>query len=49
VVVANFADQKRRVALDGTPRDVLLATEPGLVLIREAAELPPPSAAVILL
>ncbi len=49
VVVANFADQKRRVALDGTPRDVLLATEPGLVLIREAAELPPQSAAVILL
>jgi maltooligosyltrehalose trehalohydrolase len=48
VVVANFADQKRRVGLEATPRDVLLATEPGLVLIRNAVELPPQSAAVIL-
>ncbi|WP_203919901.1 malto-oligosyltrehalose trehalohydrolase [Rugosimonospora africana] len=47
VVLANFADQHRRIGLDDWPRDVLLATEPGLVLIRSAVELPPQSAAVI--
>jgi maltooligosyltrehalose trehalohydrolase len=46
-VVCNFAPDKRRVGLDGTPRDVLLATEPGLVLIRTAVELPPQSAVVV--
>jgi maltooligosyltrehalose trehalohydrolase len=46
-VLANFADQNRRFGLDEWPRDVLLATEPGLVLIRSAVELPPRSAAVI--
>jgi len=46
-VVCNFAPDKRRVGLDGTPRDVLLATDPGLVLIRTAVELPPQSAVVV--
>jgi len=46
-VVCNFAAERRRVGLDGTPRDVLLATDPGLVLIRTAVELPPQSAAVV--
>jgi hypothetical protein len=36
-VLANFAPDKRRVGLDGAPRDVLLATEPGLVLIRDSS------------
>ena len=46
-VLANFAPDKRRVALAGTPRNVLLATEPGLVLIRDSVELPPQSAVVV--
>jgi maltooligosyltrehalose trehalohydrolase len=46
-VLANFAPEKRRVGLAGTPRDVLLATEPGLVLIRDSVELPPQSAVVV--
>jgi len=46
-VVANFAPEKRRVGLAAFPRDVLLATEPGLVLIRDSVELPPQSAVVI--
>ncbi len=46
-VVCNFAPDKRRVGLAGTPRDVLFATDPGLVLIRTAVELPPQSAAVV--
>ncbi|OLB67154.1 MAG: malto-oligosyltrehalose trehalohydrolase [Actinobacteria bacterium 13_2_20CM_2_72_6] len=46
-VVCNFAPDKRRVGLDGTPRDVLFATDPGLVLIRTAVELPPQSAVVV--
>jgi len=46
-VLANFAPEKRRVALAGTPRNVLLATEPGLVLIRDSVELPPQSAVVV--
>jgi maltooligosyltrehalose trehalohydrolase len=46
-VLANFAPDKRRVGLAGTPRNVLLATEPGLVLIRDSVELPPQSAVVI--
>jgi maltooligosyltrehalose trehalohydrolase len=47
VVMANLADQSRRIGLDEWPREVLLATEPGLVLIQSAVELPPRSAAVI--
>jgi maltooligosyltrehalose trehalohydrolase len=46
-VLANFAPDKRRVALAATPRNVLLATEPGLVLIRDSVELPPQSAVVV--
>jgi maltooligosyltrehalose trehalohydrolase len=46
-VVANFAPDKRRVGLAAFPRNVLLATEPGLVLIRDSVELPPQSAVVI--
>jgi hypothetical protein len=46
-VVCNFAPDKRRIGLDGTPREVLLATDPGLVLIRTAVELPPQSAVVL--
>jgi maltooligosyltrehalose trehalohydrolase len=46
-VVANFALSKRRIGLAGVPRDVLLSTDPGLVLIRGAIELPPQSAAVL--
>jgi maltooligosyltrehalose trehalohydrolase len=46
-VVANFAPDKRRVGLAGWPRDVLLATKPGLVLIRDSVELPPRSAVVV--
>ena len=40
-------DDKRRVALSNAPRNVLLATDPGLVVIRSAIELPPQSAAVV--
>ncbi len=46
-VVCNFAPDKRRVGLAGTPRDVLFATDPGLVMIRTAVELPPQSAVVV--
>lgn len=46
-VLANFAPDKRRVALAGNPRTVLLATAPGLVLIRDSVELPPQSAVVV--
>jgi maltooligosyltrehalose trehalohydrolase len=46
-VVCNFAPDKRRVGLPGAPRDVLLATEPGLMLIRTAVELPAQSAVVL--
>jgi maltooligosyltrehalose trehalohydrolase len=46
-VLANFAPDKRRVALAATPRNVLLATEPGLVLIRDSVELPPQSAVIV--
>ena len=46
-VVGNFARAPRRVALPGPPRDVLFATDPGLVLIRSSIELPAQSAAVV--
>ena len=46
-VVANLAGQTRRVGLDEPAREVLLATEPGLILIRGSVELPPHSAAVV--
>jgi maltooligosyltrehalose trehalohydrolase len=46
-VVCNFAPDKRRIGLAGTPRDVLLATDPGTVMIRTAVELPPQSAVVV--
>jgi maltooligosyltrehalose trehalohydrolase len=46
-VLANFAPDKRRIGLAAAPRNVLLATEPGLVLIRDSVELPPQSAVVI--
>jgi maltooligosyltrehalose trehalohydrolase len=47
VVLANLADRSRRIGLDRHPREVLLATEPGLVLIRGSVELPAHSAAVV--
>ncbi|MEJ3746300.1 DUF3459 domain-containing protein [Actinomycetes bacterium KLBMP 9797] len=47
VVVANLRRTPQRVNLRGTARSVLVATEPGLVLVHDAAELPGESAAVI--
>ncbi|GAA4684680.1 DUF3459 domain-containing protein [Phytohabitans rumicis] len=47
VVVANLRRTPQRVNLHGTARSVLLATEPGLVLVHDAADLPGESAAVI--
>jgi maltooligosyltrehalose trehalohydrolase len=46
-VVANFASDQRRIGIAATPRTVLLATEPGPALIRNAIELPPHSAAIL--
>jgi maltooligosyltrehalose trehalohydrolase len=47
VVVANLRRTTQRVNLHGTARSVLAATEPGLVLVHDAADLPGESAAVI--
>jgi len=47
VVVANLRRTTQRVNLHGTARTVLAATEPGLVLVHDAADLPGESAAVI--
>jgi maltooligosyltrehalose trehalohydrolase len=47
VVVANLRRTTQRINLHGTARTVLAATEPGLVLVHDAADLPGESAAVI--
>jgi maltooligosyltrehalose trehalohydrolase len=47
VVVANLRRTPQRINLHGTARTVLAATEPGLVLVHDAADLPGESAAVI--
>lgn len=47
VVVANLRRTPQRVNLHGTARSVLVATEPGLVLVHDSADLPGESAAVI--
>ncbi|MDQ7909259.1 DUF3459 domain-containing protein [Phytohabitans sp. ZYX-F-186] len=47
VVVANLGRTTQRINLRGTARSVLAATEPGLVLVHDAADLPGESAAVI--
>ncbi|HWB38336.1 MAG TPA: DUF3459 domain-containing protein [Rugosimonospora sp.] len=46
-IVANLAPVMRRVSLDGYPRRVLLATEHGARIIREAVDLPPYSAIIV--
>ena len=46
-VVANLAATPRRVTLDGYPRRVLLASEPGARLTREAVDLPAHSAIIV--
>lgn len=46
-IVANLAPVVRRVSLDQYPRRVLLATEPGARVTREAVELPPYSAIIV--
>ena len=47
LVAANLASEPQTVGLRATPIRVLLATEPGVVLQRDRAELPPESAVVI--
>jgi maltooligosyltrehalose trehalohydrolase len=47
VVAANLAPVPQAVSLRAVPSKVLLATEPGVVLQRDRAELPPESAVVI--
>ena len=47
VVAANLAPIPQTVTLPAVPGKVLLATEPGVVLQRDRAELPPESAVVV--
>jgi len=47
VVAANLAPISQNVSLRATPTEVLLATEPGVVLQRDRVELPPESAVVV--
>ncbi len=47
VVAANLAPVAQRISLRAVPRGVLLATEPGTILTRDVAELPPESAVVV--
>jgi maltooligosyltrehalose trehalohydrolase len=47
VVVANLAPTTQRINLRGWPRTVLFASEPGVVLAHDTAELPAESATVI--
>jgi hypothetical protein len=46
-VAANLARYPQRINVRGTLRTVLFATEPGVVLVHDSAELPAQSAAVI--
>jgi maltooligosyltrehalose trehalohydrolase len=46
-VAVNLAPTAQRVSLRAVPRSVLLATEPGTVIMRDWVELPPESAAVV--
>jgi maltooligosyltrehalose trehalohydrolase len=48
VVAANLASTPQTLSLCANPSRVLLATEPGVVLQRDRAELPPESALVVL-
>lgn len=47
VVVTNLRRTPQRVNLHGTARSVLVATEPGLALVHDSADLPGESAAVV--
>ena len=47
VIAANLAPVPQTVSLRAVPGKVLLATEPGVVLQRDRAELPPESAVVV--
>ena len=47
VIAANLAPVAQTVSLRAAPGKVLLATEPGVVLQRDRAELPPESAVVV--
>jgi maltooligosyltrehalose trehalohydrolase len=47
VVAANLAPVPQTISLRAVPSKVLLATEPGVVLRRDRAELPPESAVVV--
>jgi len=47
VVVANLAPEPQRINLRGIPRSVLFASEPGLALWHDTADLPGESAAVL--
>jgi hypothetical protein len=46
-VVANLAATHRRIALDGYPRQVLLASGPGVRLTRDSVDLPPHCAVIV--
>jgi len=46
-VAANLAAVPQTISLRATPRSVLLATEPGVVLQRDRVELPPETAVVV--
>jgi maltooligosyltrehalose trehalohydrolase len=47
-VAANLSPMPQTVSVPAVPTEVLLATEPGVVLQRDRIELPPESAAVVL-
>jgi maltooligosyltrehalose trehalohydrolase len=47
LVLANLADHRQRIAVDGRPCSVLLTTEPGVTLMPNGVDLPAMSAAVI--
>jgi maltooligosyltrehalose trehalohydrolase len=47
VVAVNLAPVPQTISLRAVPRSVLLATEPGVVLQRDRAELPPETAVVV--
>jgi maltooligosyltrehalose trehalohydrolase len=46
-VAANLSPLPQTVSVRAVPTKVLLATEPGVVLQRDRAELPPESAVVV--
>jgi maltooligosyltrehalose trehalohydrolase len=47
LVAANLAPVPQTISLRAVPSEVLLATEPGVVLRRDRIELPPESAVIV--